>query len=86
MVIAFATVAAFAGAVGEVPGAVTFRERGGRRIGSVVLDDEHLDVAARGLAGHGGQRDLEVVAAPAGRDDDRDDRGHARLSIDFALA
>ena len=57
--------------VGEVAGAEALGERADLGRGPVVLDHQQLGPGGGGLRGDRGERDLEIVGALAGGDDDR---------------
>ncbi len=65
-----------ASVVGEVARAEALGGRADRGGGRIVVDDEHLGPGGGRLGGDRGERDLEVVGALAGGDDDR--RGGVR--------
>ena len=63
-------------AVGEVARAVLLGQRARLGVLRVVLDHDQLGAVLLGLGRGGGERDREIVAAPARRDQDRGGWGH----------
>jgi hypothetical protein len=63
-------------ALRHVARAVLGRERLGLRVRRVVLDHDQLGAVLGRLRRRGRERDRQVVAPPAGRDQDRGGRGH----------
>ncbi len=63
-------------AMRDVAGAVLLRELLRFWVGGVVFDDDELGAVLGCLRRRGGERDREVVAPPARRDQDRGGRGH----------